>query len=61
MKNYYDEINSALESYESKRPYHTRNIEWICCRIEWCWKWRKISKEEMEELSARAVEILKSM
>lgn len=61
MKNYYEEINSALKNYESNKPYHTKNIEWICSRIDWCWKWRKISEKEMEELSNRAVEVLKNI
>ena len=61
MKNYYEEINSALKNYELNKPYHTRNIEWICSRIDWCWKWRKISEEEMEELSNRAVKVLKNI
>ena len=58
-RNYYEEINTALLSYEENKPYHTRNMEWICNRIDWCWKFRHITEEEMEELSNRACKVLK--
>lgn len=54
---YYDEINKALASHESYKPYHPRSMEWIANRITWCWKWKKISQQEMEELSIRATNI----
>ena len=57
MNKYYNEINKVLTEYEEHKPYHTRNIDWACGRIEWCWKWRKITKEEMEELADRATAI----
>lgn len=56
---YYEEIDKALKSYEEFKPYHTRNTEWICNRIDWCWKWRKITKAQMEELCDRAILVLK--
>lgn len=59
MKNYSNEINSALKSYELNKPYHTHNIDWICSRIDWCWKWRKISEKEMIEFSNRIIEIMR--
>ena len=59
MNKFYYEIDKALQSYEKLNPYHSRKIEWICDRIAWCWKWRKISKEQMEELTDRATNILK--
>ena len=58
MKDYYKELNTALSSYENFEPYHQRTIDWICHRIDWCWKWKKISEDEMVELSNRAVNIL---
>lgn len=57
-KNYYEEINKALQSYENCKSYHTKTTEWICNRIDWCWKWKKISQEEMEELTNRICLIL---
>ena len=55
---YYNEIDKALKSYENFKPYHEKNIDWICNRIDWCWKWRKITEKQMEELAARATAIL---
>lgn len=54
---YYKEIDEAIKSYENYKPYHTRNIDWICNRIDWCWKWRKITKVQMEELCDRVIAI----
>lgn len=58
MKDYYKQIDKALMEYEQYKPYHSYSIDWICNRIDWCWKWKKISKSQMEELSDRAVNIL---
>ena len=56
-KNYYEEINEVLKSYEDGKSYHTKNMDWAANRIVWAWKWRKITKEEMEELADRATAI----
>lgn len=59
MKNYYSEINQALQSYENFKPYHTYSIDWICNSIDWCWKWKKITEDEMKELTDRICEVMK--
>lgn len=59
MNKYYQQINKALLSYENHKPYHDKTMDWICNRIDWCFKWRKITEEEMTELVNRAVNILK--
>jgi hypothetical protein len=56
-RNYYKEIDDVLIEYENYKPWHTRNIDWACDRIEWCWKWKKITREQMEELTDRAIAI----
>ena len=58
MNKFYSEIDKALQSYENYKPYHTHNIEWISNRISWCWKWRKITREQMEELCDRVIKVL---
>ena len=58
MKDYYKEINNALKSYEDYKPYHQYGIDWITDRIDWCWKFRKITKDQMEELADRIIKIL---
>jgi len=59
MNKYYQQIDKALLSYENYKPYHDKTMDWICNRIDWAWKWRKISENEMVELASRATEILK--
>ena len=58
MSKFYNEIDKALQSYEFFRPYHNRSLEWICDRIDWCWKWKKISEQEKDELCNRAIAVL---
>lgn len=58
MKDYYKEIDKVLTEYEEYKSYHTRNIDWACNRIAWCYKWKKITKEQMQELADRATAIL---
>ena len=59
MKDYYREIDNALLSYENFKPYHEKTMDWITDRIDWCWKWKKITKEEMEFFVDRVCKIYK--
>ena len=52
------QIDKALQEYEDFAPYPQHNIEWITNRIDWAWKWRKISKELMESFCDRAIKII---
>lgn len=56
-KDYFKEIDLALKAYESYTPYPVKNMEWICNRIDWCWKWKKITRDQMESLADRAIAI----
>ena len=55
---YYKEIDKALKAYEEYNPYKDKTISWICDRIDWTWRWRKISKEQMGELVDRVVKVM---
>jgi len=55
---YYDQVDKALKSYEEYKPWHDKSIEWICNRIDWCWKWKKITEEEKDELVDRVCEVM---
>ena len=57
MNKFYIQIDKALQSYENNKPYYPYKIEWITDRIAWCWKCRKITKEQMEELCERMMKI----
>ena len=59
MNKYYDQIDKALESYETLKSWHPLSLERISNRIDWCWKWRKISEAEMTQLVDRYIEVLK--
>lgn len=51
---FYNEIDAILRSYEEGKPFHGKGLDWAADRICWAWKFRKITKEQMEELSDRA-------
>lgn len=58
MNKFYNEIDKVLQSYECYKPYHLRSLEWICNRIDWCWKWKKINEQEKNELCNRVIVVL---
>ena len=58
---FYKDIDNALKEYENHKAYKTRRIEWIADRIDWCWKWRKITEKQMEELVDRFCEMVRKI
>ena len=58
MKNFYSQINDALIAYEDYRPYKPYPIDWICNRIDWCWKWKKITAQQKDELCDRIIKVM---
>ena len=57
-RDYYAEIDTALQSYEHCKSWHDKSISWICDRIDWCWKFRHITEKQMEELAERACKVM---
>lgn len=57
-RDYYKEIDNAIRSYEEFKPWHDKSIDWIVDRIDWCWKFRHITKDQMEEFADRMCKIL---
>lgn len=57
-KDFYAEIDKHIKIYEDNKPYHERSIHWICDRISWCWKWRKITEPQMNELCDRIMNVM---
>ena len=58
---YAAQINKAIRQYEDcedYRPYKQYSIDWICNRIDWCWKFRKITKQQMNQFCDRVCEIM---
>ena len=60
MEKYYNEIDKILKEYENGKSWHSKSITWVADRIEWCWKWKKITSEQTEEFSNRVVTILEN-
>ena len=57
---FYEQIDKAIKEREAGKSYPSKSIEWICDRIDWCWKFRKISEKEMVELADRIVAVMDS-
>ena len=57
-RDYYAEIDKALQSHEQYKSWNDKSIEWICNRIDWCWKFRHITQEQMEELVDRICKVM---
>ena len=57
---WYKEIDKAITSYEVDRHWHEKTIDWICNRIDWAWKWRKITEDQMVELTERICVVMNS-
>ena len=53
----YDRIDKALTRLE-RGGYAPLNIDWCINRIDWAWKWHKITQEQMETLAERCCALL---
>ena len=56
-KDYAKEIDKALHEYEDGKSFYIHSVSWISDRICWCWKWRKITEEQMENFADRMTKI----
>ncbi len=52
----YEKIDRVLKQHESYK-YCERSLDSIADYIDWAWKWRKISREEMENAADRVCEL----
>ena len=48
----YQKIDRVLKQHENHK-YCERSLESIADYIDWAWKWKKISHEEMEDAADR--------
>lgn len=54
------QLRETLDRMESGK-YTGIKISKVTDQIAWLWKWRKISREEMKELTEQAIRILETM
>ena len=48
----YEKIDKCLRQHENHK-YAERSLDSIADYIDWAWKWKKISREEMENAADR--------
>lgn len=58
MRNYYAEIDKAIARYENHCAWKEKSIDWICFRIDWCYKWKHITESQMNELADRIIKVM---
>ena len=56
-KSWYNKISDAIKRYEDY-SYPTKPISWITEHIDWCWRFRKISASEKNELVDRIIYVM---
>lgn len=52
----YEKIDRVLKQHENHK-YTERSLDSIADYINWAWKWRKITKAEMEETADRVCKL----
>ena len=52
----YEKIDKALKQHE-RNGYYERSLDSIADYIDWAWKWRKITREEMENAADRVCKL----
>ena len=57
----YERINRELTAHERGRGSICCNIDWIANRIEWAWKFRKITDAQKDELCDRVIAHLEGL
>lgn len=57
MRDYYKEIDTALRRLEEGK-YADKSIDWVIDRINWCFHWKKIGSDQMNELADRVIKYL---
>lgn len=54
-RNWYAELSSRLDGAEISPDILT--LSRIADRVEWCWKWRLITEEQMKDLCSRVTDL----
>ena len=59
-KDYYKQLDGGVRMFE-QCGYCPVKIEVVTDKIVWCWKWKKITEQQKNELCDRMVEVMKYM
>lgn len=54
-RDWYAELSSRLDSAEISPDILT--LSHIADRVEWCWKWRLITEDQMKDLCSRVTDL----
>ena len=57
----YNLLIDTIERLEHGKYTGGLDYGWCCDSITWLWKWKKITKEEMESLCNRMIAIMESL
>lgn len=57
-KDYFNKINKAILEYENYRPCKQHTIQYITDYIVWAYKFKHITKKEMEGFCDRMIKII---
>lgn len=61
-KNYYKEIDGWVKAWEDLKPYRKdHSVDKICFKIGWCWKFRKITSSQKDELCDRMIDLMDNL
>lgn len=56
MRDWYAEIDKKLAAVEAGK-LGEETLNRCADHITWCWKWRKITREQMESLAERVIKL----
>lgn len=55
-RDYYNELDAIISRYENFKPVMENPYD-VADKIAWCWKFRKITEEQMDDLAERMTRI----
>lgn len=52
-RNYYVELSKKVEQFELGREHSSMLLSAISDKVVWCWHWRKITEDQLDDLCKR--------
>lgn len=60
QKNFYQELDKRIQDYEKGPTNRSADLYQIAYKIDWCWKFKKITEKQMNELCDRVTNIFEN-